>query len=75
MGRTVPFADRFLPPDLRVRVLVPEVTIVTPKAPRRRPTAVCPSCGAGADRRVPSSGFGPAHATCQACGYEYPAEE
>ncbi len=30
----------------------------------------CPKCGAGADRRVASGGFGDVHDVCGVCGYE-----
>jgi hypothetical protein len=33
--------------------------------PARRPVSdVCPKCGAGPDKRVPSGGFGPRHPVC-----------
>lgn len=33
--------------------------------------ALCPRCGAGKDKRVPSSGFGEPHDVCRICGYEW----
>lgn len=37
-----------------------------PKAP-----AMCPSCGAGTDRRVKDQAFGPPQECCAKCGYEF----
>lgn len=31
---------------------------------------LCPQCGAGRDKRVPSSGFGQPHDVC-VCGFEF----
>jgi hypothetical protein len=46
--------------------------IVDPSGrPARRPeTDVCPSCGAGADQRRASTGFGVPWPVC-VCGYEW----
>jgi len=38
---------------------------------RKGETEACPRCGAGVDRRVPSSGFGTAHPVCTDCGFEW----
>jgi hypothetical protein len=48
--------------------------IVDPSGrPARLPrTAACPQCGADADQRVKSAGFGTPHETCQRCAYEFP---
>ena len=37
-----------------------------PKAP-----AMCPSCGAGKDKRVASGGFGQVHDVCSQCGHDF----
>jgi uncharacterized protein (DUF983 family) len=39
--------------------------IAQPKSSR------CPKCGAGADRRVLSAGFGEPHDVCGTCGFEW----
>ncbi len=46
--------------------------IVAPDGrPARLPRdARCPACGAGADQRVASSGFGTPHEVCVNCGHE-----
>jgi rubredoxin len=48
-------------------------------APGGRPARIpddakCPQCGAGADQRVPTGGFGVPGQACQRCGYEFPKE-
>lgn len=43
---------------------------------RRRPKSdACPRCRAGAEKRVPSAGFGKPHPVCGACGYDFDEEE
>ena len=40
--------------------------------PARLPAdARCPRCGAGANERVLSAGFGEAHNICQRCAFEF----
>jgi uncharacterized protein (DUF983 family) len=41
------------------------------KPARQAVDTTCPACGAGADRRVASSGFGTPHAVCGACGRDF----
>ena len=47
--------------------------IVAPDGrPARLPAdAKCPRCGADADQRVPSAGFGEPHEICKACAFEF----
>lgn len=41
--------------------------------PARKKDAIC-VCGAGKDKRVPSSGFGSPHPVCGSCGHEFTDE-
>lgn len=38
---------------------------------RTRDLTACPGCGAGKEKREPSSGFGTPHTQCGRCGYEW----
>jgi len=38
--------------------------------PIRPRIVVCPQCGAGKDKIVPSAGFGIPHLVCNRCGFE-----
>jgi uncharacterized protein (DUF983 family) len=38
---------------------------------RKAAAALCPHCGAGPDRRGPSSGFGQAMTICLKCGHDF----
>lgn len=43
--------------------------------PARKSTDTrCPQCGAGHEKRIASSGFGPAHPCCSRCGFEWKDE-
>ena len=43
--------------------------------PARKPfDALCPSCGAGKEKRVASGGFGARYPVCGACGHEFTDE-
>lgn len=44
------------------------------RAARRPETRICPSCGAGPEKRRLSSGFGAAHDLCGVCGHDFPGE-
>jgi uncharacterized protein (DUF983 family) len=53
-----------------------DVTIPLILGPRGQPArtprdTACPQCGAKAERRVLSSGFGQPHDVCGACGYDF----
>jgi hypothetical protein len=41
-----------------------------PLQSRAKPTR-CPTCGASADKRVLSGGFGEPHDVCARCGHEF----
>lgn len=43
--------------------------------PARAADATCPQCGAGADRRRASAGFGDPHPVCGKCGHEFIGEK
>lgn len=48
----------------------------SPSPARRSTLRPCPRCGAKADQRVESCGFGPVKSIlCGACGYTFTAEE
>ena len=49
--------------------------VLTDPTPLRRATDQCPECRSGADRRVPSAGFGLPHDVCSRCGHEFSLEE
>jgi uncharacterized protein (DUF983 family) len=42
------------------------------KPARKARDTACPKCGAGADLRVLSGGFGVVHDICGRCGFDYP---
>lgn len=48
-------------------------TIVDPTGRRARDpeSRRCPTCGAGPEQRVSSSGFGQPHDVCRRCGHEF----
>jgi uncharacterized protein (DUF983 family) len=48
-------------------------TIVDPSGnpARKATTADCPKCGAGPDKRGPSSGFGQPMTICLKCGHDF----
>jgi hypothetical protein len=73
--RTVPFAERHRPTEAAVvSDVAPDAAsqLVGPDGrPARLPKdARCPRCGADADQRVMSGGFGEPHEVCQQCGCE-----
>jgi uncharacterized protein (DUF983 family) len=52
----------------------PEILDGSGRPARREADAECPKCGAGAERRVPSAGFGEPHPVCGRCGFEFHGE-
>jgi uncharacterized protein (DUF983 family) len=50
----------------------PTIVDASGKPARRPETKTCPQCGAGAEQRVLSAGFGKAHDVCGACGHDFP---
>lgn len=73
MGRTVPFAERHHVAAEAPDEAPEQPVILAPdgRPARTPPDALCPQCGAGADKRTPSSGFGTPHDVCSVCGWEF----
>jgi uncharacterized protein (DUF983 family) len=55
-----------VPPPFNPVILAPNG-----KPARLGPDARCPRCGAGADQRVNSAGFGVVHPVCVRCAFEF----
>lgn len=77
--RVVPFSERHrshsaAPEPAVERDAAAEIVAPDGRPARRKKTAKCPQCGAGADQRV-TSGMGPVpHVTCEQCGHEVEKE-
>lgn len=77
MSRTIPFAERHrlvetVTGTSHVTVEAPAILGADGRPARLPRNAACPHCGAGADQRVKSGGFGIPHETCQRCAFEFP---
>lgn len=77
--RVVPFAERHQPAvehGAEPVAVDPAERLVQPdgRPARRKKSAGCPQCGAGADRQVRSGIGATVSVTCENCSYEYPKE-